>query len=668
MRPWSAGPVVASSIAACGSVRPAARRPRRPAHVRAPAAADARFCPACGVADRPASASAAHDRRARPGAEDRDHALRRPRRLDGARRGARSGGRLPLVGGVFERIGEEVRRYEGTIEKFAGDAMLAVFGVPAIHEDDAERAVRAALEMQAAIGRAGGRAAAPGRLRPRLRIGIDTGEVLVDLDRASGARDLFVTGDAVNTAARLQAAAEPGTVVVGRGDVRRDARRRRVRGAAAGGAQGQGGPRSWPGGRSPSRLAAAVCAARSASRRRSSGATGGARAAQGDGPPGGRRRTAAAGHRRRARAGVGKSRLTWELEKYLDGLPEPYHWRKGRCLVLRPGELLGPRGRHQGRTSGPRTTTRRRSVIDKLEARLAELEDERPTRRSAPSCWRRSASRATRWPASASSTAGRGTSGSSPSRGPARPRARGHPLGGRRPARLHRVPRALGRGPDRHPLPRPPRAARAAADLGRRHPERGDDRPRAARARTRRARSSTGCSRAACRRRSGNGSSGSPRATRSSPRSSSGCSSTGASSGWPTGPGSWRGRSRRSRSRRPSRRSSRRGSTACQPREAAGPERRGRRSDLLGRPGRPSRPAGSRADWRPAPSPAGQGARRAAPAVVPGRRRGVRVPPRARPRRGLRLAAQARPGRPPRRRRRLGRGRRSRIGSRSSPS
>ena len=129
-----------------------------------------------------------------------------------------------IVGDVFERIGEEVRRYEGTIEKFAGDAMLAVFGVPTIHEDDPERAVRAALEMQVGPRTAGAMISDRATLRPRLRIGIDTGEVLVDLDRASGARDLFVTGDAVNTAARLQAAAEAGTVVVGASDVCGDSR------------------------------------------------------------------------------------------------------------------------------------------------------------------------------------------------------------------------------------------------------------------------------------------------------------------------------------------------------------------------------------------------------------------------------------------------------------
>jgi class 3 adenylate cyclase len=118
-----------------------------------------------------------------------------------------------LVGDTFERLSVEVRRYEGTIEKFAGDALLAVFGVPIAHEDDPERAVRSALEMQAVMARLA--ATAGERPELALRIGIETGEVLVDQSRAAEERDLFVTGDAVNTAARLQAAAAPGTVFVG---------------------------------------------------------------------------------------------------------------------------------------------------------------------------------------------------------------------------------------------------------------------------------------------------------------------------------------------------------------------------------------------------------------------------------------------------------------------
>ena len=120
-----------------------------------------------------------------------------------------------LVTRAFDRLSAEVARYEGTVEKFAGDAMLAVFGVPAIHEDDAERAVRAALEMQAAMGELATELRGEGRPELALRIGVETGEVLVDLGRAQGERDRIVTGDAVNTAARLQQVALPGAIVVG---------------------------------------------------------------------------------------------------------------------------------------------------------------------------------------------------------------------------------------------------------------------------------------------------------------------------------------------------------------------------------------------------------------------------------------------------------------------
>jgi len=92
-------------------------------------------------------------------------------------------------------------------------AVLAVFGVPAAHEDDPERAVRAALEMQT-VAQSFDSAGSSGPAL-KLRIGVETGEVLVDRTRAAAERDLFVTGDAVNVAARLQSASAPGRVVVG---------------------------------------------------------------------------------------------------------------------------------------------------------------------------------------------------------------------------------------------------------------------------------------------------------------------------------------------------------------------------------------------------------------------------------------------------------------------
>jgi class 3 adenylate cyclase len=120
-----------------------------------------------------------------------------------------------VVGRTFDRLAEEIGRYEGLLEKFMGDAVLAVFGVPRAHEDDAERAVRAALEMHAILSELNRGFAGEGKPTLAMRIGVEAGEVLVDVERASGARDRMLTGDAVNTAARLQSAAEPGQIVVG---------------------------------------------------------------------------------------------------------------------------------------------------------------------------------------------------------------------------------------------------------------------------------------------------------------------------------------------------------------------------------------------------------------------------------------------------------------------
>jgi class 3 adenylate cyclase len=236
-----------------------------------------------------------------------------------------------LVTRAFDRLSTEVTRYEGLVEKFAGDAMLAVFGVPAIHEDDAERAVRAALEMQAAMVELAADLRREGHPELSLRIGVETGEVLVDLGRASGERDRIVTGDAVNTAARLQQVATPGAIVVGPSSyaATRDVVDYDELPAAV--LKGKALPvAAW--------RAVAVKARR-----------GGVRPSLGiEAPLIGRdeeiallketvRRTVS---ERRPHlvtvvgsAGVGKSRLTWELEKYLDGLPDVFYWRKGRCLA-----------------------------------------------------------------------------------------------------------------------------------------------------------------------------------------------------------------------------------------------------------------------------------------------------------------------------------------------
>src|SRR5205809_4188004 len=104
-----------------------------------------------------------------------------------------------LLARYFERMKGIVEAHGGTVEKFIGDAVMAVFGVPQLHEDDALRAVRAAVEMRDALPELGVQA----------RIGVNTGEVVV------GTSERLATGDAVNVAARLEQNAGAGEVLLG---------------------------------------------------------------------------------------------------------------------------------------------------------------------------------------------------------------------------------------------------------------------------------------------------------------------------------------------------------------------------------------------------------------------------------------------------------------------
>jgi class 3 adenylate cyclase len=99
----------------------------------------------------------------------------------------------------FDEARQALERHGGTVEKFIGDAVMAVFGIPTLHEDDALRALRAALELREAVAALGFEA----------RIGVNTGEVV------AGTGDALVTGDAVNVAARLEQAAQPGEILLG---------------------------------------------------------------------------------------------------------------------------------------------------------------------------------------------------------------------------------------------------------------------------------------------------------------------------------------------------------------------------------------------------------------------------------------------------------------------
>jgi class 3 adenylate cyclase len=222
-----------------------------------------------------------------------------------------------------------IGRYGGVVEKFIGDAVMAVWGTPAATEGDAERAVRAALDLVAAVAALGAEAAVPGLAA---RVGVVTGEVAVSL---GAAHEGMVAGDAVNTAARVQSVAEPGHVLV-------DAATQRLAGGAVGFAEA--GSHLLKGKAEPQELWRAT---------RVLSAVGGVQRVDGlEAPLTGRDaelRTIkdlfhATADRRMPRlvlvsgpAGVGKSRLGWEFEKYADGLAADVWWHRGRCLSYGEG-------------------------------------------------------------------------------------------------------------------------------------------------------------------------------------------------------------------------------------------------------------------------------------------------------------------------------------------
>ena len=117
-----------------------------------------------------------------------------------------------MLARYFDAMRQVVERHGGTVEKFIGDAVMAVFGIPTLHEDDALRAVRAAHGLRGAVDLLNEEVAGTGWAPIALRIGVNTGEVVTG-DRASP--QTLVTGDAVNVAARLEQAASPGEVILG---------------------------------------------------------------------------------------------------------------------------------------------------------------------------------------------------------------------------------------------------------------------------------------------------------------------------------------------------------------------------------------------------------------------------------------------------------------------
>ena len=229
-----------------------------------------------------------------------------------------------LLSRYFETCKRLVSLYGGTLEKFIGDAVMAVWGTPTAQEDDAERAVRAALDLVAAVPELDARLQA--------RAAVVTGEAAVTLG-AEG--EGMVAGDLVNTASRVQSAADPGTVLVG------EATRRASEAAVA---YEDAGERELKGKTEPVRVYHAL--------RVTAGRKGALKSVGLEPPFVGRDRELrlmkelfhASADERKAHlvsvlgvGGLGKSRLVWEFFKYLDGLAEFAFWHRGRCLAYGEG-------------------------------------------------------------------------------------------------------------------------------------------------------------------------------------------------------------------------------------------------------------------------------------------------------------------------------------------
>jgi class 3 adenylate cyclase/tetratricopeptide (TPR) repeat protein len=234
-----------------------------------------------------------------------------------------------LLSRYFDTCRRLISLYGGTVEKFIGDAVMAVWGTPTATEDDAERAVRAALDLVAAVSALGQEVGAE---ELRARAGVLTGEAAV---MPGGPEEGMVAGDLVNTASRVQSVAEPGSVYVG--ESTRRATEQTIVYEEAGSFELKGKE-----GLTPLWKAQRVV----------SGLRGSLKSQGLEAPFVGRDRELrqikdlfhACADERKAHlisvtgiAGIGKSRLSWEFYKYFDGIAETVYWHRGRCLSYGEG-------------------------------------------------------------------------------------------------------------------------------------------------------------------------------------------------------------------------------------------------------------------------------------------------------------------------------------------
>jgi class 3 adenylate cyclase/tetratricopeptide (TPR) repeat protein len=281
-----------------------------------------------------------------------------------------------LLSRYFERCRSVIGRYGGTVEKFIGDAVMAVWGTPVAREDDAERAVRAALALTQMVATLGGEIGMSGLA---VRAGVLTGNAAVEVG-AQG--EGMVLGDTVNTASRLQSIAAPGTVLV-------DDTTRRASEAAI--AYEDAGTHQVKGREQPVRAWTAL--------RVVAGARGARRGIGVEAPFAGRERELAtiidagddSARQQRAlratvvgEAGSGKSRLLWEFFKYIDGVQERRWWHQGRCLSYGEGvaywalaEMIRSRARIEEEEAPASAREKLRAAViehvpDERERRLVE--------------------------------------------------------------------------------------------------------------------------------------------------------------------------------------------------------------------------------------------------------------------------------------------------------
>jgi class 3 adenylate cyclase/tetratricopeptide (TPR) repeat protein len=269
-----------------------------------------------------------------------------------------------LLSRYFDACKRLISLYGGTVEKFIGDAVMAVWGTPVAQEDDAERAVRAALDIAAAVSALGDELGAPDL---RARVGVLTGEAAVTI----GVEDEgMVAGDLVNTASRIQAAATPGCVLVG------ESTKRATEAAIA---YADAGTHALKGKAEPVPLFRAL--------RVTAGRAGARKGEALEAPFVGRDRdlrlvkelfhASAEGGRAElvsvvGVAGIGKSRLSWEFEKYIDGLVEEVWWHRGRCLAYGDGVAYWALAEMVRMRCGIVEDEGTASAREKLQAALAE--------------------------------------------------------------------------------------------------------------------------------------------------------------------------------------------------------------------------------------------------------------------------------------------------------